>query len=224
MTALSFEIMSITPEKYAVVPNLIAHVRITESENTRIHAMALRAQVRIEPQRRRYTEDEAAGVIDMFGTRDRWTSTLKSFQWMNTSTLVQGFAGTTDADITMPCTYDFDVTSSKYLHALREDGTIPLTFLFSGTVFSHETTGRFGVEQIPWDLESPYDLPVRIWRDLIRLHYPNTGWIRLDHDTLAALTRFKSEHGLVGFDDAVDRLLSIGSSRPPALHDRGDTG
>ncbi|WP_072804704.1 DUF6084 family protein [Rhodococcoides yunnanense] len=220
MTALSFEILSITPEKYAVVPNLIAHVRITESDGTRIHAMALRAQVRIEPHRRRYSDDEAAAVADLFGGRERWASTLKSFQWMNISTMVQGFAGTCDVDIGIACTYDFDVTSSKYLHALQDDGNVPLTLLFSGTVFTHEP-GKFAVEQIPWDLECSYDLPVRVWKDLMRLHYPDTGWIRLRHDSLAALARFKAEHALLTYDDVVDQLLSTDRSRSTVL-DRGD--
>lgn len=214
MTALSFEILSITPEKYAVVPNLIAQTRITESTGVRIHAMALRAQVRIEPHRRRYTDVEAAAVVDMFGARERWTSTLKSFQWMNTSTLVQGFTGTCDVDIAIPCTYDFDVTSSKYLHALADDGNVPLVFLFSGTVFIHDSS-RFGVEQIPWDLECSYDLPVRVWKELIRQHYPNSGWIRLRHDTLTALALYKSEQGLLSYDDALGALLEVDCTTKP---------
>ncbi|SNT04402.1 DUF6084 family protein [Rhodococcoides kyotonense] len=207
MTHLSFKVLGITPETYAAVPNLIAHVRITEDTDTTIHAMAMRAQVRIEPHRRRYSETEAAALVDMFGTPERWVSTLKSFQWMQTSTLVQGFTGTCDVDVTMPCTYDFDVTASRYLHAMHDDGTIPLALLFSGTVFTNGSR-RFGVEQIPWDLEAHYDLPVRVWKALVRLHYPNSGWLRLRHDTLAALARYKAEEGYLGFDEALTRLLS----------------
>ena len=47
-----------------------------------------------------------------------------------------------------------------------------------------------------------------MWRDLIRLHYPNTGWVRLDHDTVEALASYKSAHGMLGFDDAVTSLLA----------------
>ena len=94
MTDLSFELLNIAPEPYAVVPNLLARVRITESSGVPIHALALRAQVRIEPQRRRYSDAEAAAMADLFGTRDRWASTLKSFLWMQTSTTVQGFTST----------------------------------------------------------------------------------------------------------------------------------
>ena len=208
MTDLSFELLNIAPEPYAVVPNLLARVRITESSGVPIHALALRAQVRIEPQRRRYSDAEAAAMADLFGTRDRWASTLKSFLWMQTNTTVQGFTSTCETDIALPCTYDFDVTASKYLHALQDNKTIPIAALFSGTVFTNGNSGRFGVEQIPWDRECSYEMPVQVWKDLVRLHYPNTGWVRLDHDTLAALARFKSDRGLIGFDEAVTDLLA----------------
>ena len=76
-------------------------------------------------------------------------------------------------DLPLPCTYDFEVTGSKYLHALRE-GAVPLALLFSGTVFTRGTTG-FGVEQVPWDCEASYALPVAVWQQLIDLNYPEHG-------------------------------------------------
>ena len=39
-------------------------------------------------------------------------------------------------------------------------------------------------------------------------HFPGTGWLRLDRDTLAALTRYKAEHGLTTWDSVVDHLLA----------------
>ena len=50
-------------------------------------------------------------------------------------------------------------------------------------------------------------MPVAVWRDLIAQHYPNTGWVRLGHDTVAALAAYKSAHGLLDLDDAVTSLL-----------------
>ena len=58
--------------------------------------------------------------------------------WLHASTVAQGFTGRTEIDLPLPCTYDFEVSGTTYLHALR-DGEIPLLFLFSGTVF---TAGR----------------------------------------------------------------------------------
>jgi len=106
----------------------------------------------------------------------------------------------------MPCTYDFDVTWSKYLHALRESA-IPVVFLFSGTVFTRGVNG-FGVEQVPWDRESRYQIPVQVWRDMIDHYFPNSGWLRLHRDTIEALSHYKSVRGLTTWEDAIVSLLS----------------
>ena len=50
-------------------------------------------------------------------------------------------------------------------------------------------------------------LPVAVWRDLIAQHYPNTGWLRLSHETIAALAAYKSAQGLLDLDHAVTALL-----------------
>ncbi len=122
--------------------------------------------------------------------------------------MVQGFTGSCEVKLPLPCTYDFEVSASKYLHALdTSGGTVPIEFLFSGTVFTKGETG-FSVAQVPWDRQSSYDLPVQAWKSLVQAHFPNTGWVRLDHDTIAALARFKSERGLISIEDAVNELLT----------------
>ena len=78
---------------------------------------------------------------------------------------------------------------------------IPLQFLFSGTVFT-KGERNFAVSPVPWDREGHYDLPVSVWRDLIALHYPHSGWIRLHHNTIDALADYKARHALLGLDDA----------------------
>jgi hypothetical protein len=40
------------------------------------------------------------------------------------------------------------------------------------------------------------------------MHYPNTDWVRLGRDTLEALASYKSDHGMLGFDEAITSLLS----------------
>jgi len=206
MSELTFSVVDIVSEPYSASPTLSARLHIEDAGPDPVHAIALRAQVRLEPQRRPYTELEVGGLTDLFGPRERWASTLRPFLWMQCSTLVQGFSGSTDVDLPMPCTYDFEVTGSRYLHALR-DGAIPLLLLFSGTVFTRGLAG-FGVEQIPWDREVRFELPVRVWRDLVAQHFPATGWLRLDHQTLALLTAYKAARGLTTFDDVAHALLA----------------
>lgn len=210
MNDLTFAVLGIEPEPYAVTPVLNARVGIAAIGEEPIHAIALRAQVRIEPMRRAYSDDEAAGLLDLFGPRERWADTLHNFQWLQTSVMVQGFAGATQVELPLECTYDFEVAAAKYLHALRE-GHAPLQFLFSGTVFTKGERG-FAVQQVPWDREDRFEMPVSVWRDLIRQHYPNTGWIRLNHDTIGALATYRSARGSLSFDEAVTSLLAASRS------------
>jgi len=206
MTNLTFTVADVFAESYAAAPQLSARLRIEESTGEAIHAIALRCQVRIEPQRRKYTADEESGLLDMFGTRDRWFDTLKPFMWMQCNAMVQGFTDITEVDLVMPCTYDFEVTWSKYLHALHNE-TIPVVFLFSGTVFTHGMNG-FGVEQVPWDCEARFAIPVSVWRDMIEHYYPNSGWLRLTRDTIESLAHYKSVRGLTTWEEAVESLLA----------------
>ncbi|MGW5726266.1 DUF6084 family protein [Nocardia beijingensis] len=208
----TFAVLEIKPEPYAVAPILSARVGIAALAEEPVHAIALRAQVRIEPFRRGYSDEEAAGLVDLFGPRERWHETQRSFLWMHCATMVPSFTGGAQVDLPMPCTYDFEVTGSKYLHALRE-GVVPLLFLFSGTVFIRGTTG-FAIQQIPWDREDKFAMPVSVWQGLMDAYYPNSGWVRLHNDTLRALSGYKSSHGLPGFDDAVTRLLTSTEETP----------
>jgi hypothetical protein len=206
MTALTFAILDIVADRYAATPQLLARMRVEEASGEVVHTMAVRTQIMIEPQRRPYAEDESAGLLDQFGDRPRWKDTLKPFLWTFASTMVSGFTRTTEFDLAIPCSYDFEVTASKYLHALAE-GEVPIRMLFSGTVFSRGTTG-FAVEAIAWDLEATYQLPVAVWTELIDHFYPNSGWLRLDRDNIAALVRYKGARGLTTWDEVVGKLLA----------------
>jgi uncharacterized protein DUF6084 len=206
MTRLSFSVLDLFAEPYAVAPQLTARLGITEADGEVIHAIALRVQVRIEPQRRRYSAEEEAGLLDLFGARERWYDTLKPFLWMQAGSMVQGFTGATEVDLALPCTYDFDVAASKYLHALR-DGSVSVVLLFSGTVFTRGQRG-FGVEQVPWDCEARYDLPIAVWRELIDHYFPNSGWLRLDRALIERLAVYKGERGLTTWDETLGSLLA----------------
>ena len=171
--------------------------------------MALRCQVRILAQRRGYDADEEAGLLELFGSRGRWPTTLKPFIWMHSGILVQGFADSTDVDLPLPCTFDFDVAAAKYLNSLR-DGTVPLEFLFSGTVFTQGRRRASASSRFPGTGKRPTALPVAAWRPLMDAFFPNQGWIRLDRDVLAALARYKSVRGLTSWEAAVEWLLAGG--------------
>src|SRR5664280_184913 len=135
MTQLAFEVLDVRAQEYAAAPHLLFRLRVTEGSGDRVHAIALRCQLRIEPQRRPYDSAEQEGLTDLFGTADRYSATLKPFLWTHATAMVQGFDGASEFDLPVACTYDFEVSATKYIHALR-GGNIPLVLLFSGTVFT----------------------------------------------------------------------------------------
>lgn len=206
MTELDFSVTDVVPEPYAVAPNLLARIRVEERTGEAVHAMAVRCQVRIEPQRRQYDDAEEQALVDLFGGRQRFAETLRPFTWLHSSTVTPGFQHTQELELVLPCTYDVEVSGTKYLAGL-EDGEVPLSFLFSGTVFTRGSNG-FTVGRIPWDKEATYRMPVRVWRELMDLHFPNAAWVRLHRDTVAALGRYRSAHGLVGWDETVEKLIA----------------
>lgn len=212
MTDLAFEVIDVLPQQHAASPHLLFRLRVTETSGAVVHAMALRAQLRIEPQRRPYDAAEQEGLADLFGSSDRYTSTLKPFLWTHASAMVQGFEGSREFDLPVACTYDFEVSGTKYLHALR-GGDVPLVLLFSGTVFTRGDTG-FAVEQLSWSLEASCRLPVSSWHQLMDFYYPGSGWIRLDRDTINALARHRSSRGLTSWEQAIADLLPAEVSAP----------
>ena len=100
-----------------------------------MHAIVLKAQIRIEPQRRRYSPEEEERLLELFGEAPQWGESLRPFLWTHVTTTVAAFTGSTEIDLPVTCTYDFEVAAAKYLHSLG-DGDIPLVLLFNGTTFS----------------------------------------------------------------------------------------
>jgi len=205
MAELVFDCVGARNERYAVVPTLSLRLRISESTGQRIDTIALRCQIRIQPQLRRYDETEARRLRDLFGEPARWADSLKPLQLATVSVMVPGFTGGVEVDLPVPCTYDLEVASARYFDAL-ESGEIPLLLLFSGTVFS--TVGdRMQVQPVPWSKEADCRVPVSVWRELVDTHFPNTSWIRVSRRTLDALQDFKSRNALPTWDSTLDALL-----------------
>jgi hypothetical protein len=205
MADLEFACVAAEPDRYAASPTVNLRLRVSETSGTPIYAVALRVQVRIEPQRRGYDGEEAAGLTDLFGDRARWGQTLKALQLAFLTQMVPGFEGETDVVLPMPCSYDFDVAANKYLYAVRE-GVVPLLLLFSGTVFTGGP-GGVSVLPVPWHKEATFGLPVPVWREAMDQHFPGTAWLRLGRESFDALYAYRAAHALTTWDEAVERLL-----------------
>jgi len=205
MSELAIEVLDVRPEPYAAVPTLIFRLALSEPSGDPIHAIALRAQIQIEPQRRRYSPDEQARLLELFGDQPQWGDTVRPFLWTHASALLPGFSGRREVDLPVTCTYDFEVAAAKYLHAL-DDGDVPLTLLFSGTVLARRD-GIVVVQPVAWHVDAHYPMPAKVWRDLMDMYFPNSGWIRLRRETIDELTRFKAERAIPSWDDAFEMLL-----------------
>jgi len=204
MSHLSFAVLGARAEPYAAVPTVVLRLAV-EAEGRPVDALMLRTQVQIEPRRRHYSDGEERRLYDLFGEPDRWGDTLTSLFWAQLSTAMPGFRGQTELDLPLACTYDFEVASAKYFHGL-EDGAVPLLLLFSGTIF-RGGAGGLSVEQVPWDREARFELPVATWRSAMHAHFGDTAWIRVRRDTFDALHDFRGRAALPTWEATIERLL-----------------
>lgn len=204
--ALDIEVSSAHFERFAAAPTLVFGARVTERASHPIYTIALRCQINVDPARRRYDADARERLSELFGEPQRWGATTKSFMWARVDVLVPSFEGATDFDIAVPCSYDLEITTTRYLRGLS-DGAVPMSFHLSGSVFYKAASGELRITQVPWDIDVRYELPLAIWRDMMEHHYPKSGWVRFEERTLNGLLKFKAERGLASLDACLMELL-----------------
>lgn len=202
---LDFTCERVRADRYAAAPTVLLGLRAVEHSGAQVHALALRCQIRIEPLRRSYTDDEAAKVVDLFGDRSRWGQTMHPLQLGFLSQVLPGFTAETSFELPLPLSYDVDVAAHKYLTGL-DSGEVPLLLLFSGQVFA-AGPGTLTVQPVPWHKETTARLPVSVWREAMDVHFPGQAWLRLSRDTYDRLAVLRGRHALVGWDDLLTRLL-----------------
>jgi hypothetical protein len=207
MPELDFRVESVAAVPYAAAPTLAFRSRVTNTNREEsIHSMALRAQIQIEVARRHYSAEEQARLRDLFGEPARWGQTLKTMLWTHVAVNAPPFQGETTVDIPVPCTFDFNVASTKYFHGLNE-GDLPLNFLFSGTVFYQSDQEGLQVAPISWEKEAKFRLPLKIWKQMIDEYYPNTAWLCLRRDAFERLYEYKVHNGIPTWEEVIERMF-----------------
>src|SRR6478672_670627 len=192
MPDLIFKVTGIEPAQRGLTPLLHFILEITNTPETEtIQSVMLQTQIQIQAPQRVYEAEEKKKLKELFGAPEDWGQTLRTRLWTHANTIVPQFQGHTRTILAVPCTFDFNVAATKYFYAL-EEGDIPLTFLFSGTVFYEEEDGVMQVAQIPWEKEATYRLPVQVWQEMMDLYYPNSAWLRLRRDVFDRLYRYKA--------------------------------
>jgi hypothetical protein len=180
---------------------------VTNAGPERVHTVALRCQIQIEATRRRYDAADQEGLRDLFGEPHRWGQTLRSLLWTQVGIIVPGFAGQTQVELPVPCTFDFNVAAVKYFNGLQ-DGEIPLCFQFSGTVFYESASGGLQVAPISWDKEAKLRMPLKPWREMMDLYYPNSAWLCLSRAVFERLHRYKVRTGTPTWEEMLEDLLT----------------
>jgi hypothetical protein len=216
MPDLDFTVTGALATPFAATPQLSFALRLVSPTPVVIHTVALRCQIQIEATRRRYTPEEQARIVDLFGEPERWSQTLRTMLWTHVGVVIPRFTTETVAELPVPCTFDFNVAATKYFNGLDE-GDLPLRFLFSGTVFHEDEHGQLQVAPIPWSKEATYRLPVAAWRGVVDAYYPNTAWLCLRRDVFQDLFEFKARHGLPTWEQAIERALMAAGHEKDAV-------
>jgi Family of unknown function (DUF6084) len=208
MPDLDFQVTGIEADARGLTPLLTFTIEVTSTPgDVVIQSVPLQAQIQIQAPRRSYNAQEKEKLSDLFGPPEQWGKTLRGQFWTHAQTVIRSFSGKTTAQLPVQCTFDLNVLAAKYFYAL-EDGDIPLIFLFSGTIFYQNADDRLQAQQVSWNKESTFRVPVKTWRELMDRHYPNTTFLTLQRDTLDRLYAFRRARGLTGWDETIDALLA----------------
>ena len=196
-----FQVLGAGARRHAATPALEFQVHVSEESGRQVYAIALSAQVMIEPARRRYDRPTQERLEELFGPPERWAATTVAMK-----APIRSFAGATTFRLAVPCSFDMELVATKYFYSLPS-GEVPLGFNFNGTIYYRADDGRLQMTLVPWSCSTEFRLPVATWRELMEHHYPRRGWVGIRDETLEALQREKLARGLPTLDDTVAALL-----------------
>jgi hypothetical protein len=208
---LRFAVEGAASLEYAAVPTLKFALRIEVVSGHPIRSILLEAQIQIAARQRSYDSESQERLLELFGSPERWGSTLRTLPWLRSTIVVPPFTGSTVVDLQVPCTYDLEVTAARYFAALK-DGEVPLEFLFSGSVFFATPAGTMQTARIAWDHEVDYRLPVAVWKDTMARHFPHSAWLRLGSESFDRLSAYKARHAFESWEKTIDSLLASGDA------------
>lgn len=214
MPDLTFEVLGVEPARHAAVPTLCFKLAIGQQVTDGMPALpvehiAMQCQLRIDTRRRIYKPREKERLSELFGAPERWSKTLNTMLWTHASTMVPAFdAEPVQVDLLVPCSFDFNLATTKYFSALEHD-KLSLLLLFSGTVFYRNAQGALAMELVSWSKEVRHRLPYQTWQQLMDLHYPDQAWLSINRAVFDALCAYKRRQGCTSFDEALSSLLPV---------------
>jgi len=199
-----FRVLGAAVEEHAAAPTLRFTLGI-DAADARIESMALQVQIRIAALARVYDEGTRERLRAVFGDPSEQGRTIRGLFWTQASLMVPDFLGTTETDLLVPLSYDFDVAAAKYLDAVR-DGEIPLELLFRGSMF-YEAEDGLRVVRVGWDREARFAMRAGLWREAMDLYFPGCAWVRVRRDVFDRLRDHRASRCLPSWDATIEDLL-----------------
>ena len=198
----------------AAAPALRFALEVTETSGREIFTIALTAQINVDPARRdlRRRRPRPAGrpVRDAGAVAGDDAQLPVGVRDDARAQLCRRHA----CSLTVPCSYDLELASTKYFTGLQ-DGEVPLSFHFSGSIVHRGDDGRVQVVLVPWSCSAQWPLPVATWQAMMARLYPNGGYARLHPDTVARLRERQVRRGSPSLDACIAELLDVAPEDAP---------
>lgn len=208
MPNLNFQITGVQAAASTLTPLLHFDLAVSNQSLTEeVRAILLQVQIQIQSTRRAYTAREKEKLAELFGPSEHWARTLRNRFWTAAHTRLGRFTNRTKTVLPVSCTFDLNIAAAKYFYAL-EEGTVPLQFSFSGTVFYVTSDGWLQAEQLPGGKECIFPMAARVWRETMDNHFPNSAWLYLNRDVFDELYAYKRDHGCSSWEETIERLLT----------------
>ena len=61
---------------------------------------------------------------------------------------------------------------------------------------------------VSWEKEADFRLPVRVWKEMMDVYYPNSAWINLRKDVFDRFYQYKMRMGMPTWEHALESLLA----------------
>src|SRR6476619_2109702 len=111
---LSFAVTGAEPERHSAAPALNFAVTVERAGGGPVRSVLLDVQVQIAARRRGYGEAEQAWLVELFGTPDRWATTLRTLLWTRTTLVVPPFTDRAELTLPIACSYDLEASAAGY--------------------------------------------------------------------------------------------------------------
>ena len=169
-----FQVLGATGRRHAAVPALDFDVHVTEPGGRQVHAIALSAQIMIEPARRTYDAETREKLVELFGPPERWATTTRSLVWHQADVLVPAFVGAKTFRVAVPASFDMRRPPPSTSTPARRRSSRWRSTRRHGPLRGDD--GRLQMSLVPWSCSAEFRMPVSTWRELIEHYYPRSGY------------------------------------------------